>query len=54
VSYTIMEYDLLTGECATIGQSCGDDSGEAKARYIEKNNYQARKWVWLIARGPNR
>ncbi len=52
MSYTIMEYDLLTGECETIGQATGDDSGVAKARFKEKNNYQPRKWVWLIARGP--
>ncbi len=54
MSYTIMEYDLQTGECITLGKSCGDDSGEAKARFIEENNYQHRKWIWLIARGPNR
>ena len=54
MDYTIMEYDLQTGECVTLGDAHGDDSGEAKARFIEKNNYQPRPWVWLIARGPNR
>tara|TARA_R110002020_G_scaffold37239_18_gene112610 strand:+ start:2224 stop:2376 length:153 start_codon:yes stop_codon:yes gene_type:complete len=47
-----MEYDLQTGQYITVGKSCGDDSGEAKVRFIKKNNYQLRKGIWLIARGP--
>ena len=54
MDYMIMEYDLRTGECATVGRSCGDDSGEAKDRFVEKNNWQRRQGIWLIARGPIR
>lgn len=54
MSYTIMEFNLLTGAYVTLGQSVGDDSGEAKARFIEQNEWAPRKGIWLIARGPNR
>ena len=54
MKYTIMEFNLVTGQYTTLGTSCGDDSGEAKSRYIKENDWDPRAGIWLIARGPNR
>ena len=47
-----MEYDLQTGRCTTIGQSYGEDSGEAKEHFMRERDYEPRKHIWLVARGP--
>ena len=52
MDYTILEYDLKTGKYTKIGDSCGDDSGEAKARFKEKTKWKPRDGIWLLAKGP--
>ena len=52
MDYTIMEYDMKTGEYTTVGHACGDDSGEAKKRFVEQTKWKPRKGIWLFAKGP--
>ena len=52
MDYTIMEFDLQTGKYTTIGHASGDDSGEAKVKFLKENDWKPRKNIWLFARGP--
>ena len=52
MQYTIMEYNMKTGKYTVIGEAAGDDSGEAKKRFMEKTGWKPREGVWLFAKGP--
>ena len=52
MDYTIMEYNMTTGKYTVIGQAAGDDSGDAKARFLKANKWEPRKGIWLFAKGP--
>jgi len=47
-----MEYDSQTGKYTVIGYSSGEDSGEAKLRFLKENEWKPRKGIWLFAKGP--
>tara|TARA_Y100000592_G_scaffold92441_1_gene154169 strand:+ start:683 stop:856 length:174 start_codon:yes stop_codon:yes gene_type:complete len=53
IDYTIMEYNIQTRRYVTIGFAEGIGPKEAKANYIEKNQWHPRNEdVILFAKGP--
>ena len=52
MDYTIMEFNTKTGKYTTIGFASGDDSGEAKTKFIKREGWKQKKNIWLFAKGP--
>ena len=50
--YTIMEFDLKTGKYTTIGHATGEDSGEAKTKFLKESEWNLARVFGCLLKAP--